>query len=259
METRLKPRLRWLLAVMLVAGGMLAWADTELQLGVVFQRANERYRQGRFLEAAESYQTLLAGGMASGAVYYNLGNALVKAGRPSEALWAYLKARTWVPRDADVHANLAYVQSVLQAGAEASVRPSARIRWLTFHQRFATRELAWWAGLLSWAAALWWVLAAWWPAGYRLGRLAAGLTTLGAAAALLALVVQTVWVDRVPTALTLRDRVEVRFGPQASATTHYTLPEGTQVRVLGQAEGWVQVEREDGRAGWVAEDAVRAL
>ena len=249
----------WLGIAWVLLGSPVARAEPDMRLQVLFQRANEAYRQSHFTEAVEDYQTILARGVENGIVYYNLGNALLKNDQVNEALWAYLKAKRWLPRDADVQANLEYVQSLRPAGIDASLTPAPWIRWLTFRQRFTTRELAGWAGALSSVAVIGWILVMWLPAIRQIGPLAAWLVSLSAAAFLTALSVQTGWVDAMPTALTVRDQVEVKFAPQATGTTHYTLLAGTQVRVLGREGSWVQVRRADGRAGWIPTETVRDL
>ena len=249
----------WLGIAGVLLGASVVRAESEARPQVLFQRANEAYRQSHFAEAVEDDQAILARGTENGVVYYNLGNAFLKNEQVNEALWAYLKAKQWLPRDADVQANLEYAQSLRSAGSDASLAPARWIRWLTFRQRCTTRELAWWAGALSWVAVLGWILVLWLPAIRRIGSPAAWLASLSAAAFLAALMVQAGWVDAVPTALTVRDQVEVKFAPQATGTTHYTLPAGTRVRVLGREGSWVQVRRADGRAGWISAEAVRDL
>ncbi len=248
-----------LLTITAVWHGRVARADAPLTASSTFQRANERYRNGTFDEAASGYRRLLGLGLENGALYYNLGNALLKSGKHSEALWAYLKANAFLPRDADVQANLGYVQSLLQPGANASVRPSRLIQWLSLHQRFATVELAGWSGLWVWLVVCVWSLSTWWPQSRRVARPIAWLSGIVAAVFLTALAIQTVWVDAVPRAVVVPEHIEVKFSPQSAGTTHFTLPEGAIVQVLRHEFGWVQLKRGDGLAGWALEETLRAL
>lgn len=239
------------------------WAAAALAADIssdtVFLQANEAYRQERFPEAIGGYQTILDRGMENGALYYNLGNALLKTGQKSQALWAYLKARALLPRDADLAANLEYVQSLLASGAEASIKPSSVIRWLTLGGRLATSELAWWLCAFLWLTALCWTIFAWWPHARTVLRPCAWVASLAAGLLLTALVAQTVWIDAVPRAVVITDRVEAKFAPQATATAHFTLSEGALVRVLAEEFGWAQIRRGDGRTGWVQDDSLKTL
>ena len=247
------------LTITVVWNGRVAFADARLTLPSTFQQANGRYRDSQFDEAASGYRRILELGLENGALYYNLGNALLKSGKKGEALWAYLKARALLPRDADVQANLAYVESLLQPGVSASVRPPRLIQWLTFHQRVATSELAGWSALWVWVLMLVWALSTWWPQSRRVARPMAWLSGIVTVIFLTALMAQTVWVDAVPKAVVVRGQIEVHFSPQATGTTHFSLPEGTIVQVLRHEFGWVQLRRADGLSGWVPEETLDTL
>ena len=248
-----------LLTLTVVWQGRVAGAEAPVTVSSTFQQANERYRNGTFDEAASGYRRILALGLENGELYYNLGNALLKRGKNSEALWAYLKAKAFLPRDADVRANLAYVQSLLQPGVDVSVRPSGLIRWLSLRQRFATAELAGWSGLWVWLVVCAGILSTWWPQSRRVARPLAWLSGLVAAVFLTALSVQTAWIDAVPTAIVVPEQLEVKFSPQSAGTTHFTLPAGAIVQRLRHEFGWVQLKRRDGLAGWAPEEALSAL
>ncbi len=61
----------------------------------------EQYR-----EAAKEFESILADGYRSGAVYYNLGNAYFRAGEYGRAILNYRKAKPYLPRDPYLKANL---------------------------------------------------------------------------------------------------------------------------------------------------------
>lgn len=246
----------WVLIALMTTAAVDVAADAERDLQVAFHRANEHYQHERFVEAVEGYHAILERGVESGPLYYNLGNALLKQGRKGEALWAYLKADRLIPRDQDLRANLDYVRSLLAQGVRASLAPSWAVRWLTFHQRLATDELAGWTVVLLWLSAAGWIAWSWLPSVRAAVQPIAAIVSLTGGFCLLALVTQTVWVDSAPHAVTVSGQVEVKFAPQEDGTTHYTLPEGTLVRVLDHDRNWVQIQRADGRAGWVPAETV---
>ena len=246
------------LAGLCLAACASALAQSEFAPSAAFARANERYRAGQFTDAAEAYRTILASGLDSGPLYFNLGNALLKSGRKGEALWAFLRAQRLLPRDPDVRANLDYVRSLLPMALRDSVRPSVAVRVLTLNQQMTTRELALAVAWLLWATAAFGVASMWLlrlRGLRRAGWACAALTAL----AVVVLMTQTVAIDAVATAVVTQERVDVKFAPQEAATTHFTLSEGTLIRVLGQEFGWIQVRRADGRTGWVPESAAQPL
>jgi len=251
------------MGVILLFVALPVWAAAALAADVssdtMFLQANEAYRQERFPEAIGGYQTILDRGVENGALYYNFGNTLLKTGQKSQALWAYLKAKAFLPRDADLAANLEYVQSLLARGTEVSIKPSRLVRWLTLRGRLSTSELAWWFCALLWLTVLCWTICAWWTLARPILRPCAWLVSLVAGLLLTALVAQSVWIDSVPRAVVIADGVEAKFAPQANSTSHFTLPEGALVRFLGQEFGWAQIKRADGRTGWVENDSLKAL
>lgn len=234
-------------------------ADPEAAVRLAFREANERYRDGQFDPAVHGYLDALGRGYESGALCYNLGNALLKLGRTGEALWAYLRAERLIPRDADLRTNLEYARSLLPRAAEVSVESPRIIRWATLGGRWTTRELLaawllWW-----WAACGCWGLRGWWEGPRPLVTPLAWASSLAAAVLLVAVGTQHVAVDRVATAVAVGDGMPVRFAPQETGTTYFTVPEGAVLRVLQRRDGWMQIRRADGRTGWMAEQALKTL
>ena len=99
-----------------------------------------------------------------------------------------------------------------------------------------------------------------------LPRLAFGARRTAAATAVALLVVTSSAVYRLATldgpswaVVVGRDEAPVRFEPSAGGTVHFQAKPGTMVRLLGAREGWAQVQRADGRRGWVEQTAVATL
>jgi tetratricopeptide (TPR) repeat protein len=76
----------------------------------IFVQALEAFDKAKtdddYRHVAETLETLLADGYQNGAVYYNLGNAWMKAGEHGRAIAAYRKALPLRPRDPYLVANL---------------------------------------------------------------------------------------------------------------------------------------------------------
>jgi len=87
----------------------------------------EQYR-----EAAKEFESILADGFRSGAVYYNLGNAYFRAGEYGRAILNYRKAKPYLPRDPYLKANLQ------QARAAAP-------------GKLADPPVTWWSHVLFWS------------------------------------------------------------------------------------------------------------
>ena len=98
--------MRWLfllLGSLVLQGGAAAQPD---RLDRSFERATAAYRQGQYARAVERYRGILDSGYASGALYYNLGNAYVRLDRLGPAIRYYEKARRLWPDDPRLRHNL---------------------------------------------------------------------------------------------------------------------------------------------------------
>jgi tetratricopeptide (TPR) repeat protein len=238
--------------LMLLAG--LALNARAADVAADFDSANRLYAEGKYAEAAGLYERLAAGGAASPALWFNLGNAAFKAGQTGRAIAAYSRAERLEPRDPDVRANLQFARNQLGGG------DSVRADWcerllgrftLNGWTLLATVFLWLWFGLLAareWKPALK-------PALQNL-TLAAGV---GAAAFWLC--AGGLWFDRHanPRAVVVDHDVVVRGGPLDAAQTVYTARDGVELTVLDERDDWLQVGDGHQRIGWLKRAAVQRL
>lgn len=90
----------------------------------LFSQGNQSYAKEGLEEAITAYETILNMGLEGGALYYNLGNAYFKHGSLGKAILNYLRAKRFLPRDADLASNLSYARSLIKGG-----QVSAQKRW----------------------------------------------------------------------------------------------------------------------------------
>ena len=83
--------LLWALLVSPLLGMSVARAHSEAALST-FIAANNLYDEGKFSEAAQAYEKILASGRRSAALYFNLGNALFKSAQIGSSIAAYRNA-----------------------------------------------------------------------------------------------------------------------------------------------------------------------
>lgn len=93
--------------ISLVAGCSRAPDDEVLQKFLSAQQVyDEAKSQGGFLRAASLYQEILDAGFVSGAVFYNQGNAFMRAGQRGRAVACYRQAKRYCPQDPFVDGSL---------------------------------------------------------------------------------------------------------------------------------------------------------
>jgi len=223
-----------------------------------FFRANTLYTQGQYAEAVEAYEAVLQSGLVSGNLYFNLGNAYLKAGQVGRAILNYERARRFLPSDLDLEANLRFAHSL--TGAEICQSPLWQRLVFPLAHRVTTDQLVWFTSV---AYTLLFVVLA---AGRLWPRRPQWLLSVGWGVAACLVVVTLSLVQQLRTSDWQRHAVvltqgdtPVRFEPAVSGTVHFSVTQGTRVRVLDVRAGWWQVARCDGRRGWVEKGPLEEL
>ncbi len=127
-------------------------------LAAGFEAANKLYEEGKYADAAASYERLLKGGQVSAALYFNLGNAAFKSSQIGRAIAAYRQAQRLAPRDPDVRANLQFARNQVQG-------PTLPVgRWQRWLNRFTLNEWTVMAAAAAWLLFLLLALLQWRPA-----------------------------------------------------------------------------------------------
>jgi len=224
-----------------------------------FDQANRLYEQGKFADAATSYQQLIAAGHTSATVYYNLGNAWFKAGQLGRSVAAYRRAQELSPRDPNIRFNLDFARRQV-AGSNA---PAPGV-WQRVLGQLTLNEWTVLAAIAFWLSFALLILREWKPAWRRNLRsytiAAASLATL--VIAMLAIAVYQSGAVR--EAVVVTQEAVVRYGPLEDSRVHFQLRNGAEVEIVGRKENgstdaWLQVRDGSNRIGWLKRDQVMVL
>ncbi|MFO1492694.1 MAG: tetratricopeptide repeat protein [Kiritimatiellia bacterium] len=186
--------------------------------------------------------------MREAAVFYNLGNCEHRQGHPGRAVLNYRRAQHLDPADADIEANLRFVQE--QARVEPTPPPGTLRRLLLSAPAnvwVCASMIGWWGGLILIAATRW-----------RKARMPAGLLAFFAVLLVAGTTATALY-------LTPGGRGEAvamqpaiaRFSPLETAEPHFQLAPGA-ICLLEPRQGvagWLQVRSGD-KTGWVPADRV---
>ena len=220
-------------------------ADAEEQ----FVKGNDLYLSGAFEAALECYREGLSGKCNAGRFHYNSGNCLFRIGRYGEARYHYLAALEYLPRDDRVRHNIGVVSQRLDLEFQAF--PGQR--------RFATAEEVSTAALLLLSPAflsfalLCLTRRAW------LARLGTALFLAGMVAAGASIVLQGVRLFS-PDAGVAVTPAEVRSEPSDQVgELLFSLSEGESASIVDERGGWIRIEDEKDRRGWVRSGPVWPL
>jgi tetratricopeptide (TPR) repeat protein len=220
-----------------------------------FEAATAAYVQGQYDRAVGEYRALLDEGYASGALYYNLGNAYVRLDQLGQAIRYYEKARRLRPGDPRLAHNLE--QARRRAGVYPSVLPPRGLQALV--QGWSPFALFLAGGLLLGSGL---AVAVVWATPHRPVPWRHPLVWGPGAAGLLLVLVAlgTSYVQaRAQQAVVVAPQAPLHAAPTPTAASDTTLPEGTMLDVRDQRAQWTRVRLADGTVGWVPARALGAI
>ncbi len=217
-----------------------------------FKRANYFYSQGEYIGAIKTYRELLKEGYINAALFYNLGNAYYQNKELGRALLQYRRALRLSPRDKDIRFNYQYVYSLVNTEIEegmgdffykvlsyftvneltvcVSVIYFLFIGFLLFRYLFRKDIFLWISVFLG--------LVLFIGLGAAVFRITRDLPRL---------------------AITLIDE-KARNGPGSDYSIGFHLPEGKEVEIIDEHEGWLAINlQEKGLKGWVKKDSIEEI
>lgn len=233
-------------------------ADTEIAASkdATFRRANDAYYHGHYQEAVDSYEQVVALGVVSPDLFYNLGNAYLKSEQLGAAIYNYERALELDPSQDDVRFNLGVAREAARkkgedrlAGAEAQpfwmrVAGQVTVNWASW------LFLALYVSLFVLLIVLHFVQPGFLRVGMWAGFAFVGLAMLVAGALLGA---RLYLADRVEQAIVLPDVVQVKEGPDPNYQSVFGVHAGLRVRVTEKEQDWVRIRLANGLEGWVRE------
>lgn len=219
----------------------------------LWDRANTAYINGDFHAAAEFYEQILARGLSSMKLYYNLANACFKEGQLGKSILFYHRALRLAPGNDDIRHNL----SVAEARTKDNIEDIPEFFFVTWMREARhTMSCTAWSilslVLLACALALFLV----YLLAQRLSLRKAGF--YGTVVAVL-LCMLTTWfalgerremLDDT-SAVVMTASTAVKSSPDKSSTDLFVLHEGTVVTITNRLDDWCEVVIADGKKGWL--------
>ena len=202
-----------------------------------------------FVKVAAMYQEMIDDGAVSGAVFYNQGNAWMRAKQPGRAIAAYRQAQRYGPRDPYLEANLQFALGSNAPGRRSVVDTLMFWQnWLSYPEKFYFASTA--AGLTFCFAAI--MLFASRPRLWRRLALAAAAVT-----ALMIVSAAYDWYrfDCVVHGVITESEVVARKGNAETyePALNEKLSEGSEFRLLERRGDWLLIRLHGGQEGWIAD------
>ncbi|MCP4720055.1 MAG: tetratricopeptide repeat protein, partial [Desulfobacteraceae bacterium] len=206
-----------------------------------------QYQAGEFKNAAASFEAIAASGVVNPDLFYNIGNAYLKAKDLGQAILWYERAKRLSPGDPDLVFNLAYANTLVKDRINSPVTMTdifffwqglVPLKWLQAGAIASSCLFFLWAGVQTFRQKRIFSGPGWvFVSLLLLLFLAAGMEDYRARAANLAVIVQ--------------DSAAVRSGIMETSTKLFELHAGTRVQVKAKRNGYLKIRLAKGRVGWV--------
>ena len=218
--------------------------------------ANSAFDAGDYKQALHHYRALLHDGHINGHVFYNMGIANYRLQQRGQAMSAFLAARHYLPRDADVAFNLRYLQDSLEDGLIAVIKRKFYEIVSYINAYFTEREISM-VTLSLFALALIFL------AIFMLRKQIVFLLKLGILLLILAILSAILWQAKSRFAkhwgAVTTAAATVRSGASASSLQLYELHAGAPFLIAGRTNDYFKIRLSDGKKGWVRMQDVRSM
>lgn len=219
----------------------------------VFSEASKAYRLKDYPRAIALYESLVDKDYVSAALYYNLGNACYRDNQLAQALLWYERALRLDPSNADIQANIAFVNS--QTVDQMEVLPEFFLkRWFSaFRSLFSVTG---WAVvsilccLLFFAGIACFLLSSTMQHRIRIA-VADVVVLLVFLLSLSCAFSQKHALERSDEAIVTGLSVTVKSMPDMSGTELFTVHEGMKIRLTDEVGEWVEAVFPNGDKGWL--------
>ena len=229
-----------------------SWADSQKNADQVLQ-ANNHYINNRYNEAVQIYEDLLAKGNHNGYLYYNLGNTYVRQSQLGKAVLNYLKALQLLPRDNNLEANLNY--AIAETVDRLHIPPAKGLPKIFFWLNdFSLTELIKYLliiNLIFWALLTLSSIKRWNDLD-----LARKITLAILCVTLISTIAKSQMQSSVILGVIQPEKVAVQSEAGVGNVVLFELHEGAIVTLKERNQGWVQIEVDENKIGWVPEKLI---
>jgi tetratricopeptide (TPR) repeat protein len=211
----------------------------------VFAKANQAYSDGRFQEAAATYEDLVRAGQWNANVFYDLGNAYYRLGNFGKAILNYERALALEPRHPEADANLRLARDEARA---LELRKDTVERYAgvaTIKQYTIAAAVAFWSAVFLIAHLIL-------SRRRTAGRIAfVCLSVILCAVCVSAIVCLETGRHGNALAVVTAKEVDARLATADNAKSILVLPAGSEITVLSERGDWIYAALPNDQRGWI--------
>jgi tetratricopeptide (TPR) repeat protein len=217
------------------------------------QKAEKAYDSKKYKEAVTSYETLINDGYKSYQLYFNLGNSYYRNNELGKAIYYYELARKINPNDEDVRINLGIAASKTIDKIDSKENFFISAVKTNLLSSFTTNTWAWISIMSLFIAAVlffFFVNSSVVVVKRICFMLACVLTVSIFTSYFLGYYALKAKMENKFAIITAKE-VRIMNEPTLTASTKFTLHEGTKIRVVENNGDWLLIKLDNGNEGWV--------
>lgn len=216
------------------------------------EQADQLAREGKFAEALQAYELLVAQGEVSAALYYNLGYCYFKQGMLGKSILNFERALRLNPADVDTQENLKMAYSLTDK--MDVVEPIAIERWWDSFKNSLSSDGWAWLFVLLFALTITGVALFFFHTSVSMRKTgffsAIFLFVLALFALSFSMQKRSEVLDS-EEGIIMASSVTLSTSPDKNGSQMAVLHEGTHVTVIDQLGDWIEVKLVDGNVGWL--------
>lgn len=232
--------MRWLVLLTLFAAQLAA-----AQPAATIAQAHDAYRARKFDDAARLYAEAVTAGTRNAALFYDLGNALFRAGDMGGAILNYERALALQPEHPEALANLNVAREKARA---LELQPAW---WDAIAARGTSKQWTMAAVVAFWIFAF--AFASWLLRGRRAPLLLFGTLVAVATLSISLAALYALETGRRGAALAIvtQKNVQARVATADNASSVLALPPGSQIRIMSERGDWLYAALPNDLRGWI--------
>ncbi len=248
---------KYILPILLVTTSLFAKSEAIEK----FNTANAFYAEGKYAEAIEVYESIIANDNLSTSIYYNLGNCYYKTDNIPEAILNYEKALKLKPDNEDALFNLAMANKLTIDKIDRLPELFIGSTWRNLITSRTVENWAYYATGLIFLSLLFFV-------SYLLMSQVlikktgfyAGLFFLGLSMFSFLMASQhNAIVKQSTEAIIFAPTINIQSEPNENAEQLFTLHEGTKVTLLEKNSDWSKIKLPNGNIGWIKSSEIKSI
>ncbi|MEK6732179.1 MAG: tetratricopeptide repeat protein [Candidatus Omnitrophota bacterium] len=239
--------------IFFMSAGVLIAAEIPEEL---YKKGASSYENGDYEKAVSFYEQLVKINRISPEVFYNLGNSYFKLKKTGKAVLNYERALRLDPRDRDIQLNLRLARSMSVDKINAPEKGFVLAAVLFLYDKVAVNELTAVCSFFYLAVIFILIFSIFFVAKRKNFVYTAG--SLGVICFIFLIFLSAKIRDEnfTKTGIITAEKIDVRSGPKQDYLLQFSLHEGTEVRIIKEAQEWYEIDLSSDLKGWIPKASV---